>query len=133
MMRMTQTPTQTQCQEKTLLGGLTHSIFKKSEAWLMENSDRQKAIQKIRYPNPAKNYQSVMDFLFCEVFEQFKKPCFDFYRGSNQQLRGLLTEEEILSYDETLLRILKLGYDLHHTQQRVSWKTVLSDVFEKAS
>jgi hypothetical protein len=123
----------TQTQEIPVLGGTTLSIFSKSESWLMEDSDRQDAIQKIGSMRKAGKFHSIMDFVFCELFTKYKKSCFTFYEEKGPPLRELLTEEEIALYDDAILRSFLLAYDLCVTERKVSWKKFLEQVLRKVS
>jgi hypothetical protein len=125
--------TQTVREEISIIGGTTDSVFKKSESWLLESSDRQETIQKIGCIRKAKRYRSVMDFIFCELFVKYRPSCFKFYEGEGPPLREILTEEEINNYDDALLRCLYLAYDLCNTERKLSWKTILENLLKKAS
>lgn len=131
--RITQELAPKPTQEMGVLGGITLSVFQKSESWLLESSNHQEVIQKVGHPRRAKRYQSLMDFLFCELFVKFRKPCFAFYEEEGPPLRDIITKEEIETYDGSLLRIFHLAYDLCNTEKKLSWKRVLELETQKAS
>ncbi|MBI3306048.1 hypothetical protein HYZ82_02865 [Candidatus Nomurabacteria bacterium] len=35
-------------------------------------------------------YESMVDFVFCEIFVQFRKDCFKFYEGKGEPFRKLI-------------------------------------------
>jgi hypothetical protein len=84
-------------------------------------------------------YHSVIDFLFCELFPVYQPSCFRFYDGNGPQLRKILDKEQILFYDNQLLKALALAVEIgkdewRHpdTQRKIDWKAFRS-LFQKAA
>lgn len=105
-----------------LTGGITQSIFPEVEAFLQAESDHQHAIEWLaRKKTNVGKYRSVMDFLFCETFPEWKLRCFRFYLSGKEQLRFQITVAERLYYTWHLLRIVVFAYQAYNEKRQVSW------------
>lgn len=111
-------------QAMELVGGATTSIFPEAEALLLENKSYWRAIKFVLPPwkvNRAKKYKSVMDFLLCELYPEWRSSCFRFYRDDGPPLKELLTPEQVVAYGRRLVKALEVARDLFRKKQRRSW------------
>ena len=58
------------------VGGMTNSIFPQVEALLLADTEHLKALMYVAARKHVSRYESVMDFLFCEIFYSFRHKCF---------------------------------------------------------
>lgn len=122
---------QTRCeliQALQLCGGMTESIFPQVEAWLLVETDHQKALLVLDDKDCRLNYHSMMDFLFCELFPAYKKICKKFYDGNGKPLRDLISVQEVLLYNDVLLKALEVAYKLFRAARVVSWSSYRVEV-----
>lgn len=105
-----------------LFGGATCSIFPKAED-LLSDSDHQRALEYIAKGGRKKmeRYQSMMDFLFCELHPEFIPSCKRFYAWEGPQLRELISDEQVVEYDKRLVKALEVAYSLYSEERRGSW------------
>lgn len=123
-------------QVQSLSGGTTDSVFPAIEAWLEADSDRWKAFTRIRGRKSAERYQSVMDFLLCEVIPQYRKACFAFYNDDGHPLRDLATHAELRSIEARLMLFLVVSYEAFCQKRRMSWRQaveLVDDVLARAA
>ncbi len=80
------------------------TIFKKAEEALSQHKE---AVLKLARRKNIDKYNSLMDFLFCEVFPNWKYPCFLYYKGKCWQLSQTLKEVEIKLFDAFLEAAVK--------------------------
>ncbi|MDP3901859.1 MAG: hypothetical protein Q8Q37_02710 [bacterium] len=115
-------------------GGATESIFPQVEAWLLgENTDRQKALEYVASRKNMRRYQSVIDFLFCEIFIEHQGGCFKYYAGNGPKLKDIITAEQLVSYNEKLLSALEIAYGAYKEKRRLSWTKFRCEVFRTAA
>lgn len=120
-------------QELQICGGMTESIFPQAEAWLLVGSDHQKSLDVLaRYKN-ADKYQSVMDFLFCELFTEYRKACFKFYESDGPMLKDIINNEQLVRFNDVLLKALELAYEYFCEKRRMSWRNFKNSVFKIAA
>lgn len=115
------TVAQQQLLDLDLFGGATESIFPEVEAYLQADHDHQKAIQWVAQRKDASRYKSVLDFLFCETFPEWRSVCFRFYVGSGEQLRHVITMPQRLVFAWTLLQMIEHAYAAFSEQRWISW------------
>jgi len=99
-------------------GGITDSIFPKTENYMYSRSSHQKRLSSLY---ASEKYESLMDMFFCIVFPEYKPTCFKFYEDRNLPLRKLLSREKVSLYDEILFLNLK------SIRNKEEWE-VLSDI-----
>ncbi len=120
-----------QSQMQEITGGITSSIFKKTEMFLLSSSDHQNALQHVVSRKDVGKYHSLMDFLFCELYPNpWKSLCFQFYDDSENTLplRDALTPKEISVYDGKLLYALYVAHDVFCEKRRCSWSWYANEV-----
>ena len=89
-----------------VIGGATDSIFGLAETLLLSHTDYQKALMWAVTKNIAKRYRSMMDCLFVEAFPEYFTHCMRFYKDGDEQVKNILTSEEIKDYDLMLCKLL---------------------------
>jgi hypothetical protein len=114
------------------------SIFEGAEG-AMNSSHVMGCLKYIARRKDMDRYHSVVDFLFCELFPIYKPGCFRFYADEGPQLREIIDEEQILFYDNQLLKALTLAVEIgkeewRHptTQRKVNW-TSFRSLFSEAA
>ena len=119
-------------EELDTIGGLTQSSLPRSERFLLESSDHQEALLNLR-ANFNSDYRSVMDYVFCEMFPQFRSKCHKFYDDEGPPLRNLVSSDDLEMYDRCILRSLKLAYEVFCSRRKMSWKTIKKIALKEAA
>ena len=98
------------------------SIFPLVEAWL-ETTDHQKALMYVSAKKMATmdHYRSKIDYLFCELFVEFQKPCRQFYKGDGEVLGFLLEPEQRTRFEAGMLEALDGAYWAFCKKRQLSW------------
>lgn len=116
------------CQELMLelTGGWTTTIFPRVEHWLQEPfAKHQRCLPYIGSKKSMDRYLSVVDYIVGQVFPQFRKNIFKFYRGwTGDIMMDLITAPERELMEVEILAHLEVAYQLWKQQERASWKTV---------
>ena len=99
-----------QTQELALTGGLTESIFPEAEILFRVSTDYQKALKYVARRKDMERYESIMDFLFCELHPEFRAGCFKYYLDRKRPLRKIITEQERYFYACRLVLALEAAY-----------------------
>jgi len=97
------------------------TIFKKAENCL---SEYEEAVLKLSKRKKVDKYKSLMDFLFCEVFPNWKYPCHLYYQERGDQLSQTLEEKEVKQYDAYLMGIVLSAKDC--CDDKISWGDFVS-------
>lgn len=108
-------------QSLQIVGGATTSIFPQVEAMLLGNSDYQRALEYVAVRKKMSRYLSMVDFLFCELHPEWRIACRRFYAGNGPQLKDQITLEQLVSYNERLLKAVEIAHNLFCKQRRKSW------------
>jgi hypothetical protein len=117
-----------------LLGGMTKSIFPEVEAYLEVDHDHLNALQWIARNKSAERYESVMDWLFCETYRQYKGACMRFYADAEQPtLKDIITEPERKQCAWGLLQMIKRAYEAFKEERWISWGHLREQVLEEAA
>ena len=134
-----------------LIGGITKSIFPEVEAYLEVDHDHQRALQWVARSKSAERYQSVMDWLFCETYRQWRGACQRFYAriepcpreklsgqrphhgAGTQALRDLITEPERKQYAWGMLQMTKQADEAFKEERWMSWGHLRKQVLEEAA
>jgi hypothetical protein len=88
---------------------------------LCNSSDLQHALEYVAAKKKIERYQSVMDFLFCELFPIWRFHCFRFYNDAGPPLREQAKPEQLAIYDAQLAVALNVAYKLFCEQRCKSW------------
>jgi hypothetical protein len=116
-----------------LTGGATSSIFPQVELLLNEDIDHQHAIEYVAFRKRAKKYRSVIDFLFCELYPEWRKSCYLFYADKGPQLKKMMSKEDLARYNWRLLKAVEIAYKLYKEKRRASWNWFCQQVNEAIS
>lgn len=104
-----------------LVGGATDSIFPEVEALLSANTDYQEALKYVASRKKMERYQSVIDFLFCELHPEWKTACRRFYEGQGPQLKDMITPAQHAASSARMLKALEVARELHEEHRRKTW------------
>ncbi len=107
-------------QSLQLTGGATNSIFPEAEA-ILNAGDYIKALEFVGSRKNMTRYQSVMDFLFCELHQEWQWSCFKYYAGMGPQLSEMISVDQLIEYNGRLLLALEIALKLHEERQRIAW------------
>jgi hypothetical protein len=105
-----------------LTGGLTTSVFPETEGLLMGATEYQEALAFVAGRKDMNRYHSMMDFLFCEIFIEYRARCFSYYEEDERpKLKDILAEEDRARYDRWLTAGLKLAFEKFKEKRALSW------------
>lgn len=104
-------------------GGMTMNVFPLVERWLAENVDRLRALQHVAVHKGMDRYRSMIDFLFCETFIDFKESCFRFYDQRGPELKGCSQFSEGIrtQWERQLLVALEYAYRIFQSKRDITW------------
>jgi hypothetical protein len=100
-------------------GGITESIFTKTESYLFSCSKHQEGLSSLKN---ADDYRSLVDLIFCIIFPDYKKTCFQFYVDGKNPLRKVLPQSRVKKYDKIMLKNLK-------SLRKKDWE-IISDIID---
>lgn len=120
-------------QSLDLTGGLTLSIFPLVERWLNATTDHQNALEWAAARKSMDRYHSVVDFLFCETYQNFRARCFAFYDDEGPQLKDTITAEQRTRFEKGLMSVLAVAYEAFCADRRVSWGWVRDEGLARAA
>jgi len=116
-----------------LSGGLTQTVFPETEQ-LLEDLDYQAALAFVSTRKDMNRYHSMMDFLFCEIFIEYRAGCFAYYdEDGKPMLKDILSEEVLARYDRWLMAALKLAAEKLKTKRILSWTQYRVEVLRLAA
>ena len=99
----------------------TQTIFTEAEH-LLNQTEYQKALSEIGKRKNMNKYNSMMDFLFCETFTEFRWDCFRFYNNNGPPFRDMMTKAEIKHFDRALVVALEFAYTIFSNKRAATWK-----------
>ncbi len=114
-------------------GGITASVFPEVELMLMSSSELQNALKFVSNRKNMDRYHSVIDFLFCEIFQEYRRPCMRFYKGRGRQLRETATQEEIENFGKALVRAIEIAYARFSEKRAASWSALRTEVLRSVA
>jgi hypothetical protein len=116
-----------------LAGGLTQTVFPETEH-LLEDLDYQAALGFVAGKKDMDRYHSMMDFLFCEIFIQYRARCFAYYEADDKPpLKDILSEDELARFDRWLTAALKLAKGKFEENRALSWTRYRVEVLRLAA
>ncbi len=83
------------------------SVFKKTEIFFRENPGSEKLLDFLSLQEDRDSYEFFSDHLFCQLFPEWKKHCFAYYKSRGPKLREILPERCIRKCDEVMLAALR--------------------------
>ncbi len=123
---------QIQIQEPT--GGLTETVFPKTERKLESESDYIEALQFVASKKNMSRYHSIMDFLFCETFpDPWRFKAFRYYNDIGPRIIDDpdVTIEELKSYDKILCNnVLEICLVSLKEKRYKSWSQMAKDLIK---
>jgi len=112
------------------IGGASSSLFPQAEA-LLEQLEYQKALHHVSARKKMDRYWSMMDFLFCELFNRYRHACLRFYRNGGLSLRDIVKDDEQLrSCDRCLVLALQKAAMYERQRRIASWCVFRTDVLQ---
>ncbi|MBA3733261.1 hypothetical protein H0W91_02700 [Patescibacteria group bacterium] len=115
-----------------VIGGMTNSIFPEVEALLLApGNDYLSGLQYIASKKVMSRYESIIDFLFCELNPEHRFACQRYYTGAGKQLQDLITLEERVQYQKELLVALRVASERFQEKRRESWRSYVDEVQEQ--
>ena len=129
MLSVYQAPVVIQTVELNIAGGATLSVFPTVESRILEDYETRKAFKFVAKTKKVNRYRSVMDFFFCELFPEWRRPCVAFYEDG-PQLVDILSDNQIKLYERAMWVALDDAVKLMGTLNQCSW-TKFRSVFLK--
>lgn len=112
-----------------MVGGVTSSIFPKVELWLQSDDKHYQALQMVSSRKNMERYHSVIDFIFCETWIQWRSHCFRYYEDKRPLLKEFIPEHQRYEYEMALLLILDAAWICYVENWRLNgWKEFLITV-----
>jgi len=110
-------------QSLQICGGMTQTIFPQVEALLLNGTEYQKSLEFVGSRKNIDRYNSLMDFFFCEIFDEYKVDCFKYYNDTekNPKLKDIITLEQLVIFNNTLLKALEISQKFLEEKRRMSW------------
>lgn len=100
----------------------------------MGDLDYQQSLAFVSGKKDMNRYHSMMDFLFCEIFIQYRARCFSYYEDEGKpRLKDILSEEALARYDRWLSAALKLAVQKFKEKRVLSWTTYRVEVLRLAA
>lgn len=116
-----------------LSGGMTQTVFPETEQ-LLEDLDYQAALAFVSTRKDMNRYHSMMDFLFCEIFIEYRAGCFAWYEEDGKpMLKDILSEDDLDRYDRWLLAALKLASEKLQAKRFLTWTQYRVEVLRLAA
>lgn len=116
-----------------LAGGLTETVLPETEVLLAE-TDYQLALGFVSRKKNMNLYESMMDFLFCEIFTKYRRSCFAYYEDQEKpRLKDMMSPEELARYDLWLKAGLNLAKQKMEEKRVLSWKQYRIEVLKLAA
>jgi len=105
-----------------LTGGVTTTIFPAVEQ-LINETDYQLSLEFVASRKNMQRYRSMVDFLFCEVFVQYRAGCFRYYQDETKHplLKNILTPDEVTRYERWMVAALQLAREKFENKRKESW------------
>lgn len=119
--------------ERRLVGGATESIFPSAEDWILSEGDHYHALEFVARRKNMDRYISVMDFLFAEIFVEYRSACFRHYKDKGPPAREILAFEQITKFDHILLGALQIAYKAFCEQRKMTWISFRQEALKLAA
>lgn len=118
-------------QQQTLLslpieGGSAGSIFPHVDSFLCKEENLA-ALNYVARRKSLRRYETVVDFLYCEVFPAMRRSCERWYDGKGPALADLIDEPRRADEEKRLLRVLRCARALYRARQYRSWSWLLAN------
>lgn len=113
-------------------GGATDSIFPKIDS-MLEETFFQKALEFVAAKKHMDRYNSMVDFLFCEIWIEFQPSCMKFYKGAGPKLKEMISEEARQRFEWWMVGALKLALDRQKGNVTGTWTEYRDAVLKLAA
>jgi hypothetical protein len=115
-------------------GGMTETVFPAVEK-LLDETEYQKALAHVSGSKDMNRYHSIMDFLFCEIFINYRYRCFAYYAGEkgSKKLRDQITEEARARYEKWLVAALGIALKKMEEARKLTWTSFRAEVLRLAA
>jgi hypothetical protein len=118
-------------QEAEITGGLTESMFPMVDN-LLKQTEYQKALKYAARQKNMDRYRSMVDFLFCEVFTEYQKPCFGFYNNRGRSLKDYEDISKLQRMEPMLVQVLVTAYQMLQDKRKESWGGMVARTLKTA-
>ena len=113
---------------------LNYSTFPLTEQKLRDNNNYEEAIKEISPYRLMSKYKTIIDFIFCEIFTDWKELCHKFYSGEGPCMtESVNVSPEIIESFDIILSdlVLEASLELYKNKDnKYTWKTFKSSVHE---
>jgi len=108
-------------QEQTQLGCMD-SIFPKVDE-MLNQTKYQQSLEFVAWRKNMNRYRSMVDFLFCEIYTEYRDACFRFYYSDGPQLKNMpeSTSEQIEKWEAVLIKSLLFAHEVLQENRSMSW------------
>lgn len=111
---------------------LTRSIFPRVDEALDE-TDNQKALAFVGAKKDMSRYRSLVDFLFCEIFIEYRAGCFRYYDDLGPQLKEILNEQQTLWFEKALFQALEIAREKFEAHLALTWTKFRVEVLRRVA
>jgi hypothetical protein len=76
---------------------------------LLELKENKEALLRVAMFKKISKYVNFIDFLFCEIYLEFRKDCYKYYEGGGGQLADLADTEVLQYYEDVLVNAIHIA------------------------
>jgi len=114
-------------------GGHSATVFPRAEV-LLNKSRVQDALRMIGHRKDMNRYRSMMDFLFCEIFTDYRAGCFRYYEDEGPKLLELVSAQDLAECDALLVNILCVAVQMAaEAPKGLSWSMFTGSLTNRAT
>jgi hypothetical protein len=126
---------QAMAQKMEISGGATHSIFPAVESVLTNSTEMWKSLEFVAARKNMDRYQSAMDFIFCEIWIQYRRPCMRYYDDPREELmlKNQITVRQRTQFELVMLQALQVAHEAMCEKRRLSWEKFRIEVLRLAA
>jgi hypothetical protein len=116
-------------------GGATDSIFPAVENLLNGSTEMWKSLEYVAARKNMGRYQSVMDFIFCEIWTGYRRACMKYYDdlGDELRLKHQITVKQRGQFELIMLQALQVAHEAMCEKRRLSWEKFRTEVLHLAA
>lgn len=108
------------------------SIFPHVDA-LLDDIRYQQGLAFVGRKKNMRRYRSVIDFLFCELYPEYRRGCFRYYRGRGQLLKWLITEDQRKQFETEMLSALEIAAVKAEGREYIYWAAFRREALKSAA
>jgi len=115
-------------------GGITNTVFPEVEHLLNKSTVYYKALKYIASRKDMTLYESVMDFIFCELHPGWRNRCRKYYLSGKEedQLKSLINSKQRDEFCRRMLQALEIAKRQWEEQMRRSWSWLVTEMKKAA-